>query len=143
MKAIGFKHLFVLICVSISLGAGCDKDNNDLKNKLSELDSIKDKLVGKWLEVSPCDSCHILTFNENDTIALNTQWDSPTLYTYYQIIAEDSIEVTRNWEIEQDKKTTKHKFIISRDRLSLQKFKPVDYGIIGFEDIILIKANEE
>ena len=44
MKTIRFKHLFILICVSISLGAGCNKDD--------EITSY-DKLIGKWVEEDP------------------------------------------------------------------------------------------
>jgi len=72
MKIIGFKHLFVLICTFLSLGAGCDSDNNDL----IEFSIIKVK------GLSVCgDSCYIKNSKGTDTeYIINSQEDFESLF---------------------------------------------------------------
>jgi len=120
----------------ILLGINCSTKDDDFN-----LVDLKNKLVGKWIEVSLCDSCHTITIDENDVIYIDTKWDNPTLSMSYQVIAEDSIKVIRNWEIESEKKTTTHSFVFyTNDTLEIKQFMAVDYGVAGFEDIKLYKS---
>jgi hypothetical protein len=104
--------------------------------------TLKDKLIGKWIEVSPCENCNrTYTFSNNDTIYLKSKWDETIYPSFYQAISNDSILVIRNWEIEAKKKTTKHKVVFySNDTVLINQFLPVDFGITGFEDITLAKS---
>jgi len=103
--------------------------------------TFKDKLVGKWIEISPCESCHVFTFSQNDTVYQKFKFDNAIYCSHYNVTSEDSIQVVRDWEIEQDKKTTRHNVIfLSNDMIIIEQFMPVDYGITGFNDIKLIKT---
>ncbi len=44
MKTLQFRCLFIITCLFLSIGAGCDKDD--------EMTSC-DKLIGKWVEEDP------------------------------------------------------------------------------------------
>jgi hypothetical protein len=105
MKTINLLIPAMLVLILV----GCSKGGSILNN--TDNRGTKNKLLGRWVEISPCDSCHILTFVENDTIYLNSKWDAPTLTMSYHVIAEDSLTVTRNWEIGSTKKTTIHRLI--------------------------------
>lgn len=127
-----FNYLLVLFLLLIS----CSNSEQVEKQKL------KDILLGEWIEISPCESCNTLIFSPNDTIYLKNQSDTRVYRMHYQIISNDSIEVTRIWDIEENKKTTNHKAIfLTNEILLLNQFMPVDYGITGFEDIKLTKSN--
>ena len=62
------------------------------------------------------------------------------LYLSYLIVDESSIQVTRNWDIEIEKKTTTHNVtFLSMDTIRIDQFVAADYGITGFEDRLLAK----
>lgn len=55
MNTIGFRHLLILICLSILLGAGCDKDDNNLILELEiGSDSAEISRVIKGIEFKFC-----------------------------------------------------------------------------------------
>ncbi len=113
----------------------CSKDETDKEQ------TLKDKLIGKWIEVSPCENCNTFTFSQNDSIFQTVKSDDTIYSLFYVVLNDDSIQVTRNWDIEQTKRTTKHKVIfLSSDTIRINQFLPVDFGITGFEDVILTKS---
>jgi hypothetical protein len=137
MKKINYLSLPVIIILIVF---SCWEINSDNKITIDdELASVKNLLIGEWIEISPCDSCRTFRFEDNDTIYQTDTWyENSSLALYYQVIAVDSIFVNRNWEIELIKKTTKHKInFYSIDSLELIQFFAVDYGITGFDDIKL------
>lgn len=116
------------------MGQGCVKNENGAK-------TLKDKFVGEWIEISPCDSCISLTFAVNDCIYQRYKYDSLIYYSNYSIVNDSCIQVTRNWETKKNKTITKHKFIFfSNDTLFIQQFSPVDIGVDGFQDVLLTKV---
>lgn len=130
MKTINLLKILGILIIGIS----CSKDE-------PEEITLRDKLIGNWIEVLPCDSCNTFTFTEDDTIFQKNNLDNNILTSSYQFITNDSIIVTRNWEIEESKKTSKHKLnFYTNDTLEIKQFLPVDYGITGFEDIKLNKT---
>lgn len=136
-------NLLFIILLSI-FWTYCSKDENNPHENGQQDNSnsiLKQKLIGSWLEYAPCDSCYILTFETNDTIVqLNTSNDKKVYYTY-EILSDDSIRVTRLWEILPDIKTTEHKInFIHNDTIELVQFFAVSYGITGFEDVKLYKT---
>jgi len=142
MKIIYQLLLLILLTLIAFSCWNCISDNNE--DMIDDLSTTKNNLVGDWIEIFPCDSCRTLVFDENDTIYQKDTWyENTPLVIYYQVIAKDSILVTRNWEIESEKKTTKHKLIFhTADTLELIQFLAVDYGITGFEDIKLGKLTK-
>lgn len=126
----------LIILTSIFLiGICCSKENSE-KNQ-----TINNKLIGEWIEISPCDLCNTLTFSDNDTIYQKSKWDKTSLRLFYQLLTEDSVKVIRNWEIEPKNKTTNHKIVFySNDTIVIKQFMAVDFGITGFEDIKLYKT---
>lgn len=130
-------NLAALYCLPVIflLVVGCS-------DSLSQEQRIAQNLLGKWLEISPCESCSTLTFSSNDTIYLSYEFD-PTVYKiHYQIISDDSIKVTRMWDIEQSKKTTTNKVnFLEENGLFLEQFMAVDAGVTGFQNITLNKID--
>lgn len=127
-------NLLFLTTIFLS-SISCSKSDSE-KNQ-----PLKDKLIGKWIEVSPCDSCWTLTFSNNDTIYQKSKWDNTIYSSFYKVISNDSILVIRNWEIEAEKKKTYHEVVFySNDTILIRQFMAVDYGITGFEDIKLAKS---
>jgi len=121
--------------------AGCGKE--EIKNNDDKQD-IKNKLLGLWIELYPCDSCSSYRFTEQDSIIqkrlLHENDDTLASY-YFQIIANDSIKVIRDWEIDESLKETTHKFIFhSDDTLEIKKFLPTIYGVFRFKDVKLYKT---
>ena len=53
--------IYILIISCILLTITCKKDSQ-------EYIETKNKLIGEWIEISPCDSCNIITFDENNKI---------------------------------------------------------------------------
>lgn len=108
----------------------CSKNDDDtlLKND--------NKLIGKWRELSPCERCkNYYIFSHNSITFANQHYEAS-----YAFINEDNILVTRNYEIELSRKTTKNKVVfISSDTIRIEQFRAVDYGITGFEDVTLTK----
>ena len=103
--------------------------------------TLKDKLIGNWTELLPCENCNTFTFLQNDSIIQTTKSDDTTYSLSFVVINKDTIQVSRNWDIEQVKKTTKHKIVfLSNDTVIINQFLPVDFGITGFEDIKLTKS---
>jgi hypothetical protein len=113
----------------------------DINNIHYNESEIKMKLVGTWIEQMPCDSCNTFQFSDNDSIIQINNLSGEKLPATYQIISDDSIMVTRLWEIEQNKKTTSHEIIFhSSDTLEILQFLPVDFGLTGFENVKLYKS---
>ncbi len=140
MKTI--KLLFLIL--SSSVWTCCSKEETETpeNGKQDTTDfTVKSKLIGIWVEFHPCDSCFVLTFESNDTIVqLNTSSDEELHYAY-EILSDDSIKVTRLWDILSEVKTTEHKInFINNDTLELIQFFAVSYGITGFEDVKLYKT---
>lgn len=126
--------LFIFVFFA-SLNLNCKKDEGSLNEK-----QLIGKLIGEWIETSPCDSCLSIAFNADDTIFLYNNLDNTILTLTYQVISKDSIEVVRNWEIELDRKKTKHRAIFfTNDTLEITQFLAVDHGITGFDDIKLFR----
>lgn len=138
------KNLIKLLVLGIICTTFCATCNDIGKNDINEPSkeqTLKDKLIGKWTELSPCEKCKTFTFLQNDSIYQTVKSDDTTYSLSYVVINNDSIQVTRNWDIEQAKKTTKHKVVfLSIDTIKINQFLPVDFGITGFEDIKLIKS---
>ena len=115
------KSLLTIIGISVLfLGiAGCSPeksaDENDLRNKLT----------GKWMEIKECEFCRILTFSENDTIYITTNFggqSEPEVYKMlYEIKSENSIWVRRLWTIEAPKKESIHKVEFFKVKFPLTK----------------------
>lgn len=125
---------YLLLFSLILLSSSCTK------NETTENTVVDNNLIGSWVEISPCEGCRKYTFNY-DSIFQTANYDKTTYNLSYKIINDDSIQVTRNYEIEQQRKTTKHKFVfISSDTIRIEQFLAVDFGITGFEDVILIKS---
>jgi len=129
------KHPKIVVIISVAfmfLTCGCE----------TEEDITFNKLIGEWTEVSPCSSCSTFSFDRNDTIYLEYNLVNIVLKMHYQVIAGESIEITRGYEFEQGKKTTKHKLVFyENNELEIKQFKAVDYGITGYEDVKLKKSN--
>ena len=140
------KKACILLVIMLLLASACSKDETNLKTVETEEETeiettVKKKLVGTWVEISPCEGCRIYTFN-NDSIFQTMNYDKTTYNLFYKIINDDSIQVTRDYEIEQHRKTTIHRVVfISSDTIRIEQFLAVDFGITGFEDVTLIKSN--
>lgn len=104
---------------------------------------LDNKLVGKWGELSPCESCkNYYIFSHNSITFANQHYETDYFNkeASYAFINGDSIQVTRNYEIELSRKITKHKVVfLSSDTIRIEQFRAVDYGITGFEDVTLTK----
>ena len=129
------KMINLLLTGFLLFGISCSKDEPEKEQ------TLKEKLIGKWTEVSPCESCNTFTFLQNDSILQTVKFDDTIYSLFYVVLDNDSIQVTRNWDIEQTKKTTKHKVVfLSSDTIRIIQFLPVDFGITGFEDVTLTKS---
>ena len=143
------KKTRLLLAVLLLLASTCSKDETDLKTIETEEETeiettLKRKLVGTWVEIIPCDGCYIFTFSNDGNINWTMIYDKTHTINNlsYKILSEDSIQVTRNYEIDEERKTTKHKVdFISNDTIKIHQFLAVDVGITGFEDVTLIKSN--
>lgn len=103
-------------------------------------ETMKSRLMGIWIEVEPCKGCSELHFGDN-SIAQKHKFNPEELLASYKIVGKDSIEVTRLWDIEANKKVTRHQIrFLSSDSIVIKAFSPVDYGITGFEDIKMIRV---
>lgn len=126
------RNLNYLIFIFVLFASCSENDSNRTEN-------VNEKLLGNWIEVSPCESCNTLRFSK-DTIFLEFKSDDRIYEIYYEIVAENSIEVTRLWDIEESKKTTIHEFeFLNQERMLIKQFMPSDAGTTGFTDIELIK----
>ena len=115
-----YQLMFILLLLS------CEKEAGNGE-------TLKNILIGEWVEVSPCESCNTLTFSTNGTIYLKYISDVTTYLFYYQTVSSNSIKVVRDWDIEENKKTTVHEVtFLTTDTLLLRQFMAVDYGITGF-----------
>lgn len=113
--------------------SSCEKEQS--KHQL-----LEDVLIGSWIEISPCDSCEIYTFTKDNRIILTFTYNNTNYDLSYLIVDESSIQVTRNWDIEIEKKTTTHNVtFLSMDTIRIDQFVAADYGITGFEDRLLAK----
>jgi hypothetical protein len=129
------KTINLLLAGLILFGASCSNDEP------TQEPTLKDKLIGKWIELYPCDSCRTFTFSKNDTVYQKSVWDETIYSSFYKVISSDSIMIIRNWDIEAEKKKTSHKIVfMSSDTINIIQFLPVDVGITGFEDVILTKS---
>ena len=100
--------------------------------------NLSGELIGTWIEISPCDSCRTYTFTKTDSIFLTAWYDNVVYKMSYMVVNEDSIQVTRLWDIELSKKTTTNNVVfLSSDTIRINQFLPVDIGITGFEDVVL------
>ncbi len=126
-----FNYLLLLILQLV----GCSQnDSNEMQNS-------QDEIIGTWTEISPCEFCNTLNISR-DTIFLKNKSDERTYKMLYRFELKNHIHVTRLWEIEEDKRSTRHEIKFLTDgTLILQQFMPVDFGITGFEDITLSKTN--
>lgn len=101
------KNLIKLLVLGIICTTFCATCNDIGKNDINEPSkeqTLKDKLIGKWTELSPCEKCKAFTFLQNDSIYQTVKSDDTTYSLSYVVINNDSIQVTRNWDIEQAKK---------------------------------------
>ncbi len=137
------KKLMVLTSLSFFFLIGCKKENDPVEDNplpVDEIQETRNNLLGKWIQISPCDSCHLYEFTEQDSIIETFIRMDQRLYYYFQITAPDSIKVLRDWKIEEYRKETSHKLLFhSDDTLTLIQFLAVDYGF-GFEDIKLYRV---
>lgn len=100
--------------------------------------NLSGELIGTWIEISPCDSCRTYTFTKTDSIFLTAWYDNVVYKMSYMVVNEDSIQVTRLWDIELSKKTTTNNVVfLSSDTIRINQFLPDDIGITGFEDVVL------
>ncbi len=116
-----------LIMASFLIISSCSKEGGQGQ-------TLKNNLIGKRVEISPCESSNTPTFSTNDTIDQKFKFDATTYLFYYQIISNDPIKVIRDWDIEENKKNPVHKVtFLTNDTMLLRQFMAVDYGITGFE----------
>jgi hypothetical protein len=106
---------------------------------------LKNNLMGEWVEISPCDHCHTVSFLENDTVSEKWTMDEIIYTSSYRIIADDSIQIVRHWETNPDKKITNNKIIFcSNDSILIEKFTSRDAAVFPpeFIDIKLSKTKK-
>ncbi len=128
----------LLLLCSLSALGGCEGDRPEEKKDFT----VKSKLVGTWIEQLPCDSCNTIMFTDMDSVIQISNLSGERLPATFQILPNDSIKVTRFWEIENHKKATSHKILFnSTDTLKILQFLPVDFGLTGFDDVKLVKIN--
>ena len=133
------KNVLFLIGIFL-IGICCSKEcpEPDLQNPWIE---TKNNLIGTWTDLYTF-SRDTYFFTENDTIIWNRLSGIEILTLSYQVVAEDSIKVTRNWETGEKHKTSTNKLIFhTYDTLEIIKFVAVDYGISGWQDALLYKIN--
>ncbi|MDE5423109.1 hypothetical protein L3073_12895 [Ancylomarina sp. DW003] len=88
MKTIGFKHLLIPICVSISLGAGCDKDDDKIFLELktgSDQTQIKKLISG--IEFKYC----LLDEAKNSKVVFN---HGENISFYFSITNKNDSKIT-------------------------------------------------
>ncbi|MCF8299380.1 MAG: hypothetical protein K9H49_14910 [Bacteroidales bacterium] len=69
---------------------GCEKENND-----DLIRKTKKKLLGEWVEVYPCDSCHSYSFYENDSMDIKIIGGDSYLRYAYSVITRDSLHIEK------------------------------------------------
>jgi hypothetical protein len=139
------KLILVITSIFLYVLIGCKKENDseDIILPIDEVQETRKKLIGTWIELSPCNSCHLFEFTEQDSIIETFIRMDLRVYYYFQITAPDSIKVLRDWKIDEHRKETTHKLLFHSDNtLTLIQFLAVDYGT-GFADIKLHKTNKK
>lgn len=143
MKIIISSVIFLLFIFGISCTPEEPKPNNH--NYSEEEQVLKDKLLGIWIELSPCDSCFTYRFTDDDSIITSsTEGSKIILPGAYTIVSNDSIEVIRCWEMGNRQNITKNKVVvISDDTILIEDLFPVDYDsyLDGFVDVRLNKID--
>jgi hypothetical protein len=114
-------------------------------NNLKVNEAMKQRLVGKWMIIDPCDSCYTFIFDNNDTIYKKFRWDNEIEKWYYEVVSNDSIKVIRNLQgIYSAWNKSKHKFVFKADGiLRIYQFLPDIIGTTGFTDVKLSKPKKQ
>mgnify|MGYP006276152393 FL=1 len=77
------------------VGSGCEDESND------SFELTQERLIGEWMEG---DSLRFYSFDSGGTITRTHSYNNEILRYSYRVIAMDRIKVTREWEIEEEKK---------------------------------------
>ncbi len=135
------KTVNLLLLIGIFLiGICCSKESPE-PDPQNEWIETKNKLIGTWTDLNTF-SCYTYVFTETDTIYWKADYWDESLTLTYQVVAEDSIKVTRNWKIEEAKKTSTHKLIFhSDDTFEIIKFLPTAASVSNWNDVTLYKFN--
>jgi len=105
-------------------------------NLIAHLDTISKTLItGEWEEFSECNKCHTLIFKSNGELNFIDNLAKTQENYFYKVLSKDLISV--KWE-SNTFKSFSYSFK-STDTLVIKQFLPVDYGITGYQDILLIK----
>ena len=113
IRMLGGLFLFTILLL------GCEKSNeksDETKNQI-----LKEQLVGKWTEFE-WDSRDIYTFSSNDTVYWEPQYGDTILCMPYEIVAENFIQVKRNWDGFTNEPTRHHVHFLSADTIVLEQF---------------------
>jgi hypothetical protein len=132
------KTLTLIISIAMLTVASCTKEQNPQTNKTDE---TKKQLLGEWYNpnyVEGCDTCEKFIFTEEGEIMQVNP--NETLKYLFTLLSKDSISVTREWNIEFERKHTTHLItLITSDSLKIKQFLAVDYGVSNFVDVVLFK----
>ena len=127
------KPLFLITSILIyAFFLSCDN------NEVSSEQKLIDSLIGKWEEISPCMSCSMVTFKDDNTIELKFNFDSEIYNISYSVDGE-FLTLIRHWDVGGNKESNRVKVLFdSKDTLQLLQFKATDVtSATGFEDIQL------
>jgi hypothetical protein len=116
MKILKF-FLPTMLALSISMTCSKDDTSGQKQGDSHKRDLPKSKLTGEWVAPDQ-ENSYIYAFTDNDTIYIKN-WEDDTVNRWpYQTIAEDSIQITRNW-------TTYNKVVFySNDSIWISDFIP-------------------
>lgn len=136
--------IFWLIPILLLLSS-CTPEEIPIEHDLSaEEKAIKNKLIGLWYELSPCDSCLYYRFTEEDSLIESSTEIDLIFRGNFRIISIDSIEVIRPYAIAKwyERNTCKIQFV-TNDILIVENLFPVDYDthFDGFVDVKLKRIN--
>lgn len=121
----------ILLCFLVISMTNCSNDDNQ-----STSQDIEVILHGQWKEIAPCNSCSLITFENNNTIRIDRENEPEDLKITYTI-EKDAIRVERMWQIEDVKKTNLVNVLYhSNGSLELKQFYATDASsTTGFNDV--------
>ena len=124
-------NMFLIVLSLVFITCSSDDSNTE--------QNLKSSLLGTWKEVSPCESCSTIVIDGNDSIMLNYSFDPETYKMIYKL-RDSTMDVTRLWEVGDNKKMNTVKITFkTKDTLLLDQFYAVDTGTTGFLDIVFKK----
>ena len=128
------KNLILLLSGFCFINTSCS--SNDRNNDQELINS----LIGEWEEVAPCESCSVVTFEENNFISL--QYDSDLeIYRMTYTLENNSMQVNRLWDVGEEKESNLVTISFSAtNNLQLSQFYVTDANsVTGFIDVVLKK----